>query len=302
MVATGDKAAGTDVVRSMAERAGATITEVEGSHVIMVSQPEAVADVILTAACRRRPAGRRRSDASAMESPRLMADLPVEVTLPSFAGATGWLNSQPLTAADLRGKVVLVDFWTYTCINWLRTLRYVRAWAEKYGDHGLVVIGVHTPEFPFERNLDNVRQAAKDMRVDVSDRARQRLCGLARLRQPVLAGDVLRRRAKGGSGTTSSARGNTTVGDVIQQLLGEAGREGFGDDRVVAVDPRARKSPPIGEPGSGDLPRLRANRELRVTRWARPDERTRLRHPRQRLRRNHWALSGDWTVGRRPSC
>jgi thiol-disulfide isomerase/thioredoxin len=71
-----------------------------------------------------------------------------------------------LAAGGLRGKVVLIDFWTYTCINWLRTLPYVRAWAEKYKDHGLVVIGVHTPEFTFERNVDNVRRAAQDMRVD----------------------------------------------------------------------------------------------------------------------------------------
>ena len=72
--------------------------------------------------------------------------LPVEGVLPSFDGATGWLNSPPLTAADLRGQVVLVNFWTYTCINWLRQLPYVRAWARKYREHGLVVIGVHTPE------------------------------------------------------------------------------------------------------------------------------------------------------------
>src|SRR4051812_8113415 len=91
--------------------------------------------------------------------------LPVEGELPSLGGATGWLNSQPLTAADLRGKVVLVDFWTYTCINWLRTLGYVRAWAEKYSDQGLVVVGVHTPEFPFEADVDNVRTAAADMNV-----------------------------------------------------------------------------------------------------------------------------------------
>src|SRR5262245_34510991 len=76
--------------------------------------------------------------------------LPVEGSLPSLAGATGWLNSPPLTPAGLRGKVVLVDFWTFTCINWLRTLPYVRAWAQKYQDHGLVVLGVHTPEFDFE--------------------------------------------------------------------------------------------------------------------------------------------------------
>src|ERR1700682_3094245 len=92
--------------------------------------------------------------------------LPVEGDLPSLGGATGWLNSPPLTAHGLRGKVVLIDIWTYTCINWLRTLPYVRAWAEKYKNQGLVVIGVHTPEFGFEHKLDNVRRAAKDLRVD----------------------------------------------------------------------------------------------------------------------------------------
>ena len=94
------------------------------------------------------------------------APLPFEGELPSFRGATAWLNSLPLSQADLRGKVVLVDFWTYTCVNWLRTLPYVRAWAEKYKEHGLVVIGVHTPEFPFEHDLENVRRAVQDMRVD----------------------------------------------------------------------------------------------------------------------------------------
>jgi len=85
--------------------------------------------------------------------------------LASLERANEWLNSPPLTAAGLRGKVVLIDFWTYTCINWLRQLPYVRAWAEKYKDQGLVVIGVHAPEFPFERNIDNVRHALKDMRL-----------------------------------------------------------------------------------------------------------------------------------------
>ena len=77
-----------------------------------------------------------------------------------------WLNSPPLTAADLRGKVVVVDFWTYSCINWIRTIPYVRAWAKKYKNHGLVVVGVHTPEFAFEKNVDNVRRAAKAMGVE----------------------------------------------------------------------------------------------------------------------------------------
>jgi thiol-disulfide isomerase/thioredoxin len=94
------------------------------------------------------------------------APLPVEGTLPSLAGATGWLNSPPLTAEELRGKVVLVDFWTYSCINCLRALPYVREWEQRYGDHGLVVIGVHAPEFAFERNLGNVQRAVKDLKID----------------------------------------------------------------------------------------------------------------------------------------
>ncbi|MBY0383198.1 MAG: cytochrome c biogenesis protein DipZ [Xanthobacteraceae bacterium] len=92
--------------------------------------------------------------------------LPVEGTLPSLSGAVEWLNSSPLSAEQLRGKVVLVDFWTYSCINCLRTLPYVRAWAEKYKDQGLVVIGVHAPEFAFEKNIDNVKKAVADLKVD----------------------------------------------------------------------------------------------------------------------------------------
>ncbi|MDF3884453.1 cytochrome c biogenesis protein DipZ [Cupriavidus basilensis] len=94
------------------------------------------------------------------------AALPVEGQLPALAGAVQWLNSPPLTAEGLRGKVVLVDFWTYSCINCLRTLPYVKAWAEKYRDQGLVVIGVHAPEFAFERNIDNVKKATRDLGID----------------------------------------------------------------------------------------------------------------------------------------
>jgi cytochrome c biogenesis protein CcdA/thiol-disulfide isomerase/thioredoxin len=92
--------------------------------------------------------------------------LPVEGELPSLAGATGWLNSPPLTRQSLRGKVVLVDFWTYSCINCLRSLPYVRGWSDKYKDHGLVVIGVHAPEFAFEKEPANVARAVKDLGVD----------------------------------------------------------------------------------------------------------------------------------------
>lgn len=86
--------------------------------------------------------------------------------MPSLERATTWLNSEPLSSSDLRGKVVLVEFWTYTCINWRRTMPYVRAWSEKYKDAGLVVIGVHTPEFGFEADLTNVRVATRQIGIE----------------------------------------------------------------------------------------------------------------------------------------
>jgi cytochrome c biogenesis protein CcdA/thiol-disulfide isomerase/thioredoxin len=92
-------------------------------------------------------------------------DLPIESTMPSLDGAVQWLNSSPLTAESLKGKVVLVDFWTYSCINCLRAIPYVKAWAEKYKDQGLVVIGVHAPEFAFEKNIDNVKKAVGDLGI-----------------------------------------------------------------------------------------------------------------------------------------
>ena len=86
---------------------------------------------------------------------------PTPTTAPEFTGIQQWLNSEPLTMGQLRGKVVLVDFWTYTCINCIRTLPYVKSWHEKFKDQGLVVVGVHTPEYPFERSTDNVKAAIK---------------------------------------------------------------------------------------------------------------------------------------------
>jgi thiol-disulfide isomerase/thioredoxin len=85
--------------------------------------------------------------------------------VPSLSGATAWLNSEPLTAADLEGRVVLFDFWTFTCINWIRTAPYRRAWDERYREHGLTIVGVHTPEFPFERDLDSIRASIEERRI-----------------------------------------------------------------------------------------------------------------------------------------
>ena len=92
--------------------------------------------------------------------------LPIEGELPSLSSATGWINTKQLSAADLRGKVVLINFCTYSCVNWLRTLPYIRSWAAKYKIQGLVVIGVHTPEFDFEENIENVQRAIKEMKID----------------------------------------------------------------------------------------------------------------------------------------
>jgi Thioredoxin like C-terminal domain len=94
--------------------------------------------------------------------------LPVEGELPSFGGATQWLNSPPLTPDGLRGNVVLASFCTYTCINWIRQLPYIRAWAAKYSGHGLVVIGVHTPEFPFEREIIRQRGPVTERTFEIT--------------------------------------------------------------------------------------------------------------------------------------
>ena len=129
--------------------------------------------------------------------------------MPSLDGATGWLNSEPLGPAELRGHVVLVNFWTLTCINWLRQEPYVRAWSRAYRDDGLIVIGVHTPEFSFEHDIDLVRQAVEDSGHRLPGRGRQRLRGLDRLRQSLLAGALLRGRGRRSSATSTSARGAT---------------------------------------------------------------------------------------------
>src|SRR6266702_4394740 len=170
------------------------------------------------------------------------AQLPVESRLPSFDGATGWLNSPPLTADGLRGKVVLVNFWTYTCINWLRQLPYVRAWAGKYADHGLVVIGVHTPEFSFEHNPDNVRRAVQETRVEypvATDNYDAVWGAFANHYWPALYfADAQGRIRHHHFGEGEYQRSEM----VIQQLLAEAGSAGTGHD-LVAVDLRGAEAP-----------------------------------------------------------
>ena len=225
-----------------------------------------------------------------------MAPLPVEGELPSFGGASGWLNSQPLTKDGLRGKVVLVDFWTYTCINWLRTLPYVRAWAGKYKEQGLVVIGVHTPEFRFEKDLDNVRRAVKDRKIDFPV-AIDNDYGIWRAFDnhywPALylidAQGRIRHHQFGEGGYERTER-------IIQQLLGEAGSSGIGD-HLAAVEAR-------GVEAEADWPDLKSPENYlgheRTENFVSPGgaalDKRRVYAAPARLKLNDWALSGDWTV------
>jgi thiol-disulfide isomerase/thioredoxin len=221
--------------------------------------------------------------------------------LPSLGGATGWLNSPPLTTDELRGNVVLVDFWTYTCINWLRTLGYVRAWAEKYEDQGLVVVGVHTPEFPFEQDVENVREAAKDMTVEYpvaldSDYAVWRAFS-NRYWPAVYIADAegqIRHHQFGEGGYEECER-------VIQQLLREAGREGISDDLVSIADEgfEAQADRANLESPETYLGYEQAQRFASPVGVALDEPRAYVApHP---LQLNDWALTGDWTVQRRAS-
>ena len=164
--------------------------------------------------------------------------LPSEGELPSLSGATAWLNSPPLSAADLRGKVVLIDFWTYTCINWLRTLPYVRAWAEKYREHGLVVIGVHAPEFSFEHDLENVRRAARDMRVEYPIAVDNDFAIWQAFTNHYLPAFYLV-DAQGHIRYHHFGEGAYELSEMmLQHLLAEAGMSGF-DQELVSVDGKA---------------------------------------------------------------
>ena len=223
--------------------------------------------------------------------------LPREGELPSLGGATAWLNSPPLSTADLRGKVILIDFWTYTCINWLRTLPYVRAWAEKYQEHGVVVIGVHAPEFSFEHDLENVRRAARDMRVDYPIAIDNDFAIWQAFTNHYWPALYLV-DAQGHLRSHHFGEGAYELSEMIlQHLLAEAGRGGIAPD-LVSVDAQ-------GAEVAADWDSLRSVETYvgseRTENFASPggavlDKRHLYTAP-ERLRLNHWALAGEWTMG-----
>jgi thiol-disulfide isomerase/thioredoxin len=216
--------------------------------------------------------------------------------LASLERANEWLNSPPLTAAALRGKVVLVDFWTYTCINWLRTLPYVRAWDQKYRDQGLVVIGVHAPEFAFERNIDNVRGSVKNMRIDYPvgvDNEHVIWQAFKNQYWPALyfidsQGRVRHHHFGEGAYEQSEM--------IIQRLLSEAGVGGIGDELVSVDAPGIEAAADWGSLKSPEnyLGYDRTNNFVSPGGMM-PDKPHIYALP-WRLRLNDWALSGDWTV------
>jgi thiol-disulfide isomerase/thioredoxin len=226
------------------------------------------------------------------------AALPVEGELARFDGATGWLNSEPLTPEGLRGRIVLVDFWTYTCVNWLRTLPYVRAWDARYRDKGLTVVGVHTPEFAFEHDVENVKRAARELRVEYpiaidSDYGVWRAFSNHYWPAAYVAdGEGRIRFHHFGEGEYEMTE------MVIQQLLAEAGAAGVDRD-LVAVDPKGLeveadwRTVQSGETYTGYL-QATGFAQAGGARFDEPDSYT----APSRLLLNDWALTGNWTVTR----
>ena len=213
------------------------------------------------------------------------------VRVPSLGGATGWLNSEPLGPAELRGHVVLVNFWTLTCINWLRQEPYVRAWSQAYRDDGLVVIGLHTPEFSFEHEIDRVRQATNERGIDYPvalDNDYEIWSAFDNNAWPALyfvdTEGIVRDDHFGEGRYEESER-------VIQRLLGV-------EREPVSVEG-------LGVEAEADWNNLRTPETYlgsgRSERFASADgafdERRGYQLP-DRLRVNHWALAGEWTIGR----
>jgi cytochrome c biogenesis protein CcdA/thiol-disulfide isomerase/thioredoxin len=237
------------------------------------------------------------SPAMSAKTPNADDALPVEGALPSLDGAVEWLNSPPLTAASLKGKVVLVDFWTYSCINCLRSIPYVRAWAEKYKDQGLVVIGVHAPEFAFEKSVPNVKKAVRELGVDYpvavdNDYAIWRAFNNEYwpAHYFVDAEGRIRHHHFGEGEYDQSEK-------VIQQLLVEAGKTGMAPT-FVSVDAKGAEA--AADTDNVKSPETYVGYE-RAENFASPGGLTQdtpsayVAAPSLSL--NQWGLSGKWTVG-----
>jgi thiol-disulfide isomerase/thioredoxin len=241
-----------------------------------------------------RPAGLLRSIAHRLAGDE--AELPVEGHLPPFDGATGWLNSEPLTPEGLHGRVVLVDFWTYTSINWLRTAPYVRAWEAKYRDQGLTVIGVHTPEFGFERNVDNVIARSRGFGIEYPI-AVDSDYGVWEAFANHFWPAIYIADAEGRIRYHHFGEGEYGMSEmVVQQLLLEAGAEGVDPD-LVSVDPKGFEIPADWQTLRSPETYVAYGRSAGFASSvpARFNEPYTYPEP-SRLSLNEWAPSGTWTL------
>jgi cytochrome c biogenesis protein CcdA/thiol-disulfide isomerase/thioredoxin len=223
--------------------------------------------------------------------------LPVEGSLPPLNGAVQWLNSPPLDAQALKGKVVLVDFWTYSCINCLRTLPYVKAWAEKYRDQGLVVIGVHAPEFAFERDVNNVTKAMKDLGINYPvaiDNDFKIWRAFNNEYWPAHyfadAQGRIRYHHFGEGEYAESER-------VIQQLLREAGATKVSDGLINADAKGVQLAPDSNEVQSPETYVGYQRAEHFVPETALVPDKVAAYNPPEKLALNDWSLGGQWHVG-----
>ena len=219
-----------------------------------------------------------------------------EGRMPELGEATGWLNSDPLTSKSLRGKVVLVDFWTYTCINSLRPLPYIKAWADKYKDAGLVVIGVHTPEFSFEKERANVQDAVRTLKIGypVAIDSNYRIWeAFGNQYWPALyfidaRGHV--RHHYFGEGQYAEAE------RVLQQLLKESGATGV-DESVVRVAGQGIEAAPSGTEQTPETYVGYRRGESYASPERRARDAARTYNLPERLRLNQWGLAGSWNIG-----
>jgi cytochrome c biogenesis protein CcdA/thiol-disulfide isomerase/thioredoxin len=223
-------------------------------------------------------------------------DLPIEGEMPSLSGAVQWLNSPPLTPETLRGKVVVIDFWTYSCINCLRSIPYVRAWAEKYKDQGLVVVGVHTPEFAFEKNIDNVKKAVADLKIGFPVAIDNDYAIWRAFKNHYWPADYFI-DAQGRIRDHSFGEGDYAASEhVIQQLLAKAGGTNVSGG-LVALNAS-------GAEAAADSDNVRSPETYigyaRAEKFVSPGGAVKGGshvYAVGKLQLNEWGLSGDWTVG-----